>query len=128
MFFGQELQGGRGFRHLHEGEDTFLHACAAGTADDDHGPFVSDGAFYAAGDFLAHDRSHTAAEEEEIEHAQFYFVVAHFSRATYNGVGTTSRFECRFDTVLVFLFIFEFDRIGRGQVMIVLLERIGIDQ
>ncbi len=59
-------EGGGGFSHLHEGEGGFLHACAAGAADDDEGKVFRGGAFNGAGQFFADDRTHGAGHEGEV--------------------------------------------------------------
>ncbi len=57
-----------GFRHLHEREHAFLHACAGGGGNDYHSAFFGDGGFNGAGDFFPDNRTHGPGKEFEIHH------------------------------------------------------------
>ena len=59
-------EGAAGFGHLHEAEDAFVHAGAAGGGEDDDGFAFGGGGFDGAGDFFADDGAHAGAEEAEV--------------------------------------------------------------
>jgi len=52
------VNGGGGFCHLHEAEETFLHAGSTGGTEDDDGALELNAALEGSGDFFAVDRSH----------------------------------------------------------------------
>ena len=66
-----DLLHGRGrLRHLQERKQPLLHPGAARSNDGHECPFLLAGQLRGAGQFLADDHTHAAAEEAEIEHEQ----------------------------------------------------------
>ena len=65
------LQNRAGLRHLHQTENSLLHARAAGRGDDHHRQFFRRGPLHHPGDLLADHRTHRSAHEAEIHHAEY---------------------------------------------------------
>lgn len=104
IFPGMAGEGAAGFGHLHEAEHAFVHAGAAGGADEDDGEVAFGGFFDKAGDFLADDGAHAGGEEFEIHDAEADVAAVEFGLADGDGV-----FEAGF-----FLIGFEFGLVGVG--------------
>ena len=58
------------FCHLHQGEDAFLNTCPTAGYHRHGGQLLACGQFKGKGDLLAHDHTHAAAEEAEVQDDQ----------------------------------------------------------
>ena len=108
----QHLHGSRGARHLHQRQDTFLHARAARSREHDERRFFFNRKCKPAHDRFAGRHAKRAAHEVEILHRDhhrgaFELTVADLDRVIQPGAGARV-----LDTVGVAAFIPEFQRIG----------------
>src|SRR2546426_2285001 len=124
----EPLERGGGLGHLHQGQDTLLHARAARRRDDDHWQVLVDRELDRAGELLAHHRSHAAPEEAELERGQDGGLAADTRETADHGlVGRGLLGGCP-DALAVLLGVLEAQRIGRRQTRLALLERAGIGE
>ena len=66
------FQGCGSLRHLHQGDDSFLHSRTAGTCiEDQRKPFLC-GTFHCAGNFLSDYFSHTRHHEASVADAEYH--------------------------------------------------------
>jgi len=63
------LDGARGLRHLHERDQTLLHARAARSGEDDHRQMLGGGTLEQARDLLPHHTAHGPHEERGLHDA-----------------------------------------------------------
>ena len=68
-----------GLGHLHQRENSLVHAGTSGGADDNDGALGLCGGLDRAGDLLAHHRAHRCGQEREIHHRQADGVTPHLS-------------------------------------------------
>ena len=108
----QHLHADRGARHLHQRQNAFLHARAAGGREHDEGRFLLDRELEPAHDRLARGHAERAAHEIEILHRDddggaFELAVADLDRVVQPGLGARI-----LDAVDIFALVAELQRIG----------------
>ena len=123
----REQRGGLG--HLHEREDAFLHARAAGGGDQHERAALRDGPLDRARHLLAHHRAHAPAHEEEIHDREAHRLAADGPdagdrRVLLSGVAARGLQPLRIGHAGVP----EPERISGHQAAITLRERLRIDE
>ena len=116
--FVQTRQGGRNLGQLHQADNAFHHACPAGGGDNDQRIPGLNGFFDGAGNFLAYDRAHAAADECVFHRAHNHGAPVQLAagidhRVLQAGIGL-GLFQAR----RVGLEIHEFQRVGRNQIRV----------
>src|SRR5579883_486021 len=111
--FLHHLNGERGARQLHQRQDALLHACAAGSGDDDEGRFLQDRQPRCGQESLAYRHAHRPAHEVEIEGGDDGGNAADRAMRYDQGVATGTRFGLRLlEAIAVALAVAEFKWIG----------------
>src|SRR2546427_3612985 len=125
---GKPLERGGGLGHLHQREDALLHPGAAGRRDDDDRQMLVDGELNGAGELLADDRAHAAAEEAELEDGEHGRLAADRRDTTDDRFVGRGLLGGRADAFAILLGVLERQRIGRHQAGLALLERASVGQ
>ena len=121
-------QQGRRLGHLHQREDSLLHAGAAGRGDDHQRPPLGDRQLDRARDLLSHHRPHAPAHEEEIHHGEARRLPADVGHSREGGVlhaGLALRVTQ--PVGVAHLGVAEFERVGGLEIGEALLEGARID-
>ena len=124
----QPLDGGRGLRHLQQGEHALLHAGAAAGDDRDQRPPLGDGELGGADKFFPDHDAHAAAEESEIEDGDDDLVAVEAGPTGDDGVGLSGRCLDVAQALAIGLIVFEPERIGGGKVGRGLDKRPAVDK
>ena len=122
----QPFNSGTCFRHLHQREDSLLHASASGSGNDYSGAFFICGAFKHTGNFLADHRSHACAHKPEIHYAEHIFASVQSSLAANHGLVHTGLLFAGAQTLGIRLGVDKFQRVGRVHSGVHFLKRIRI--
>ena len=117
-----------GLCHLHEAEHTFIHPRAAGSADDDNGPFLLRRKLDGASDLFPHDGSHGGCEEVKVHHRQPDRMAINLGRPCGHGVRQACLFLVALQALRVGGDSFKFQGIHRHHVGIGFTKGLGIDQ
>ena len=109
----QHLHADRGARHLHQRQNAFLHAGAAGGREHDEGRFLFDREFKPAHDRFAGRHAERAAHEIEILHRDHDGGALELAVADLDGVVQPGAGARILDAIGIFAFVTEIQRIGR---------------
>ncbi len=82
----QLLDSGGGFGHLHQGHNTLLHPCPAGTAKNKHRQLILDGPFHGGGDLFPHRLPHAGHQKPGIADSQHNVFAEHLAAAHCHGL------------------------------------------
>jgi len=116
--FIQLRESGGYLGQLHEAYYTFHHACSAGSGDDYERMAGGERAIDSAGDGLADDSAHAAADEAVFHCGEDYVVVAELPEGGEDRVVETGLFLGGDEALLVGLNVGEIERIGGAQASI----------
>ena len=111
--FGQSRQRCIGFGHLHQTQQTFLHACAAGGREADEGSFLLNGHFHATNKTLTHHRAHGAAHEVKFKAGGHHGDAVQRTTHHDQGIGFAGVLQRFLEAIGVFFAVFETQRVNR---------------
>ena len=124
----QSVQRRGGLRHLHEGEDAFLHPRAARRRHDEERDAFLNGQLDGPRQLLTHHRGHAAAQEVELEHGDGHRIAADAAEPGDDRFFQPRLAAGRLQAVRVLLGVLEPERIARAQAGLALLERAVVDE
>ncbi len=119
---------GAGLGHLHEAEDSFVHARPARGGDYDYGNPHFQSSLYGSSDFFSHHRSHASTEKAKIHHRQTYQAPVHLADSGNHGIRQVRFLAILTKFVLIGRNPFELEGISGAHLGIEFLEGSRIDQ